>query len=162
MSEPVLGIITPIRLEYAYTAGRASSQFLRALAQRRFVGQRCPQCGGVYVASRGTCAKCGVATEGEVEVGPNGTVTMFCIVNLPFYGQQITPPYACASILLDGAGTTIFHLIQEVPASEVRAGLRVEPVWVDDTQPGPSMETVRYFRPTGEPDAPVRDHRDGA
>jgi hypothetical protein len=53
-----------------------------------------------------------------VEVSPRGTITTFCIVNLPFYGQRITPPYVCASIRLDGADTTLFHLIQETPAEE--------------------------------------------
>jgi uncharacterized OB-fold protein len=159
MSEPVLGVIARIRLEYTYTAGRASSRFLRGLQERKFIGQRCPQCGGVYVPSRGSCAVCGVATATDVEVGPKGTVTMFCIVNLPFYGQRITPPYACASIQLDGAGISLFHLIQECPADQVRMGMRVEPVWVDDSELQPTMESVRYFRPTGEPDAPVRDHR---
>ncbi len=162
MSDPVLGIITPIRVEYTYTAGRAPSRFLRGLTERRFIGQRCPQCGGVYVPPRGSCAMCGVATEGEVEVGPKGTITMFCIVNLPFYGQQIKPPYACASIQLDGADISLFHLIQECPADQVHMGMRVEPVWVEGSELLPSMESVKYFRPTGEPDASVRDQRDGS
>ena len=145
MSEPVLGVISPVRLEYTFSAGRAQSRFLRALTQRRFLGRRCPQCKGVYVPARGSCPTCGVPTDEEVEVGPQGTVTMFCIVNLPFYGQQIQPPYACASIQLDGADVSLFHLVQEVPASDVRTGMRVEPVWDDEGRP--SMESIRYFRP---------------
>jgi uncharacterized OB-fold protein len=149
--EPVLGVVSPVRLDYTFLAGRAQSRFLRALEERRFIGQRCGQCGGVYVPSRGSCAMCGLPIEGEVEVGPQGTVTMFCIVNLPFYGQQIQPPYACASIQLDGASVAIFHLVQEIDASDVRAGMRVEPVWDDVRRP--SMESVRYFRPARDADA---------
>lgn len=155
MSDPVLGIVAPIRLDYTFTAGEAQSRFLRALMEQRFIGSRCPACRGVYVPPRGSCPTCGVAMAEEVEVGPRGTVTMFCIVNLPFYGQQITPPYACASIQLDGADVSIFHLLQEVPAEEVRMGLRVEPVWVEASELRPSMESVKYFRPAGEPDAPA-------
>jgi uncharacterized OB-fold protein len=155
VSERVYGVKSPIRLEYAYTAGRARSAFLRALERRKIIGERCPQCRSVYVPPTGSCSTCGVPTEERVEVAPRGTVTTFCVVNLPFYGQQITPPYVCASVRLDGADTTLFHLIQEIPADEVRMGLRVEAVWAAENEMEPSMETITYFRPTGEPDARV-------
>ena len=149
MSERVYGVKAPIRLDYTYTAGRARSRFLRALAQRRIVGERCPQCRNVYVPPGGGCPMCGVPTEEQVEVAHRGTVTTFCIVNLPFYGQQITPPYVCASIRLDGADTTLFHLIQEVPADQVTIGMQVEAVWRPDDEMEPSAETIKYFRPVG-------------
>jgi len=155
VSERVYGIKTPIRLEYTYIAGRARSAFLRALAERRLVGERCPQCRRVYLPPTGACPTCGLPTEERVEVSPKGTVTTFCVVNLPFYGQRIQPPYVCASVKLDGADTTLFHLIQDVPAGEVRMGMRVEAVWRPDEEMEASAETIRYFRPTGEPDAPI-------
>jgi uncharacterized OB-fold protein len=153
VSARVFGIKTPIRLEYNYTAGRARSIFLRALAEGRIVGQRCPECRAVYVPPGGSCSSCGVALEEQVDLQDRGTITMFCVVNLPFYGQQIQPPYVCASIRLDGADTTLFHLVQEVPADQVRMGMRVEAVWAPPDEIGPSLESIRYFRPTGEPDA---------
>lgn len=149
--EPMLGVVAPTRLDYTFLAGEAQSRFLRALEERRFIGRRCPQCNGVFVPARNSCAMCGVPTAEEVEAGPQGVVTMFCVVNLPFYGQQIQPPYACASIRLDGADVAIFHLIQEVDAADVHAGMRVEPVWDDERRP--SMESVRYFRPVRDADA---------
>lgn len=158
MSDPVLGIQTPIRLEYTYTAGRASSRFLRAIAEGRIVGQRCPRCRKVYVPPRGSCPTCGVATEEDVELSERGTITTFCVVNLPFYGQAIKPPYVCASVLLDGADIALFHLIQEVPAAEVRMGMRVEAVWADELEP--SLDgSITHFRPTGEPDAPYDSYK---
>ena len=45
-------------------------------------------------------------------------------------------------------------LVQEIPYGDVRMGLRVEAVWVDDADLKPTLESIRYFRPTGEPDAP--------
>ena len=53
------------------------------------------------------------ATEEEVELSDKGTVTTFCVVNVPFYGQQIEIPYVSATILLDGADIGLMHLIQE-------------------------------------------------
>ena len=47
---------------------------------------------------------CGVLLgEPTSRSGRGGTITTFCIVNVPFLGQQITPPYVAATIVLDGA-----------------------------------------------------------
>ena len=103
--------------------------------------------------SRGTCPTDGVATTEDVELGNAGTVTTYCVVNVPFAGQSIEIPYICAQILLDGANLSFMGLIQEIPTDEVRMGLRVEAVWVDESELVPSLASVKFFRPTGEPDA---------
>ncbi len=38
--------------------------------------------------------------------------------------------------------------------------MRVEAVWVAPEELGPTMASVRYFRPTGEPDAAYASYRD--
>lgn len=38
-----------------------------------------------------------------VEVADTGTITTFAIINIPFAGQSIKPPYVAAYVLLDGA-----------------------------------------------------------
>ena len=68
--------------------------------------------------------------------------------------MAIPIPYVAASILLDGADTALFHLIQEIPVAEVRPGLRVRALWLPPEEWKPTTESIRYFRPTGEPDAP--------
>jgi uncharacterized OB-fold protein len=149
-----------MRLDYTFTAGKASSRFLRELMARRLVGRRCPACAKVYVPARESCPTCGVATTDEVEVLDRGTVTTFCIVNIPFPGMAVKPPFAAASVLLDGSDILIFHLLQELPVEEVRMGLRVEAVWKPDHQLEPSMESIVYFRPSGEPDASYESYKD--
>ena len=141
----------PVKLDYTYTAGRAQSRFLHGVTERRLIGERCPSCSKVYVPPRGSCPTCGVPTAEQVELPGTGTVTTFCVVNIPFAGQAVECPYVSATVLLDGADIGIFHLIQEIPADEVRMGLRVEPVWRDEIQP--TLESIKYFKPTGEPDA---------
>jgi uncharacterized OB-fold protein len=112
------------------------------------------------VPPRGSCPADGVGTDEEVEVAHSGTVTTFCVVRVPFAGQQIEVPYVTASILLDGADIPLMHLIQECPADEVRMGMRVEAVWVPDGELAPTLTSIRYFRPTGEPDAPFDSFRE--
>ena len=157
---PVTTLPTPMRLDYTFSAGVAQSRNLHGLAEGRFVGQRCPVCSKVYVPSRGSCPVDGVPTDEEVALGNTGTVTTFCVVNVPFAGQSVEIPYICAMVLLDGADISFMGLIQEIPTDEVRMGLRVEAVWVEPDQLGPSMASVRYFRPTGEPDADYETYKD--
>jgi uncharacterized OB-fold protein len=150
---PVTSLATPMRLDYQYTAGLSQSRFLHGIAEGKFIGQRCPVCHKVYVPPRGSCPTDGVATTDPVELAHTGTVTTYCVVNVPFQGQSIEIPYICAQILLDGANIAFMGLIQELPADQVRMGKRVEAVWVDKDQLGLTMASVKYFRPNGEPDA---------
>jgi uncharacterized OB-fold protein len=155
MSEPITIITSPVRLEYQYTPGVAMSRFLRQIEQGRIVGQRCPTCERVYVPPRsGACPRCGVPTGEEVAVADTGTVTTFCIVNVPFAGS-IPTPYVAGAILLDGADIPLSYLIQEVDVDKVRMGMRVKAVWVEPEERRPHMESIRYFTPIDEPDVPV-------
>jgi uncharacterized protein len=158
MGEEVRMIRAPIRLDYQITAGEAQSRFLKEVARRKLFGQRCPECLKVYVPPRGGCPTCGVPTVEEVPLTDAGTVTTFCIVNLPFHNAAAQVPYACAFILLDGADIPLFHILQEIEAQDVRMGLRVQAVWADE--PAPTLESIRHFRPSGEPDADFESYKD--
>jgi uncharacterized protein len=147
----------PVSLPYTAYTGTAQARFLKGITERRILGERCPKCSKVYVPPRGSCPTCGVATAEQVELAGKGTVTTFCVVNIPFAGQAVECPYVSASVLLDGADIPLFGLVQEVPYDQVRMGMRVEAVWSDDLQP--TLESVRYYRPTGEPDAPYETYR---
>lgn len=158
-TDPVTGIVVPVELDYQYEASPEESSFFRALAEGRIVGQRCPTCGKVYVPPRSACPVDGVATTDEVELADTGTVTTFCVVNVPFLGQKITPPYVSAYVLLDGADIAFLHLIQGIPADEVRMGLRVRAVWKPREEWGTTIENIQHFEPTGEPDADFESYK---
>ncbi len=157
--DPVTGVVTPVALDYTYAASPEESAFYRGLAEGRIVGQRCPACAKVYVPPRSACPADGTPTTDEVELSQTGTVTTFCIVNVPFLGQRITPPYVSAYVLLDGADIAFLHLILDIPAEEVRMGMRVEAVWKPREEWGTTIENISHFRPTGEPDAAYDTYR---
>ncbi|MEU2433577.1 OB-fold domain-containing protein [Streptomyces sp. NPDC007861] len=148
--DPVTGIVAPARLDYTYSPGRAQALHLAALAEQRTTGERCPSCRKVYVPPRGACPTCGVATAEQVEVGPRGTVTTYCIVNIKSRHPatlDVEVPYVYAHIALDGAGLALHGRIAGIPYDQVRMGLRVEPVWAEGGR------HPDHYRPTGEPDA---------
>jgi uncharacterized OB-fold protein len=150
--EPVRSVRTPAQLDYTFTAGDATTRFLRGITQKKIIGQKATPDSRVYVPPRGADPELGAATPIEVEVGQVGTVVSFCIVNLQFYGSAMEIPYTTALILLDGADLAIMHMIQEIPADQVRIGMRVEAVWRDDDDIEATLESIKWFRPTGEPD----------
>ncbi|MGW1071968.1 Zn-ribbon domain-containing OB-fold protein [Streptomyces sp. NPDC002537] len=152
--DPVTGITTPARLDYTYAPGRAQSRHLAALARHRITGERCPVCRRVCVPPRGACPACGVATEEEVEVGPRGTVTTFCVVNIKARNAAIDVPYVYAHIALDGADLALHGRVAGLPYDQVRMGLRVEPVWTEGAR------HPDHYRPTGEPDAAYDTYRE--
>jgi uncharacterized protein len=156
--EPVTMVTTPVRLRYEHTASPGESEFLRGLAAGRLLGQRCPACGKVYIPPRAACPTDGVPTAGEVELPDTGTVTTFCVVNVPFRGQRVPTPYVAAAIVLDGADIPFQHLILGCDPGDVRMGMRVTAVWKPRDQWGTTVENIDHFRPTAEPDAPYESY----
>jgi uncharacterized protein len=155
---PVTMTVTPVRLRYEHTASPAESAYLRGLAEGRLLGQRCPACGKVYIPSRGTCPADGVPADSEVELPDTGTVTTFCVVNVGYPGQKVTPPYVAAAVLLDGADIAFQHLILGCDPGDVRMGMRVRAVWRPRSEWSTTAETISHFAPTGEPDAPYESY----
>ncbi|MFN2562951.1 MAG: Zn-ribbon domain-containing OB-fold protein [Jatrophihabitans sp.] len=151
--DDVTMVTTPVGLRVQHSASIQETRYLKGLKEGKLLGQRCPQCGKVYIPPRGACPVDGVPTEEEVELPDRGTVTTFCIVNVPFLGQKIKPPYVAAYVLLDGADIAFLHLILDCPAEDVRMGLRVEAVWKPREEWEFGLQNITHFRPSGEPDA---------
>lgn len=158
-TEPVTGIVSPVRLEYDINAGAAPARFLRGLAGGRIVGQRARGSEEVYVPPRGSDPRTGAPTEIDVEVSDTGTVTTYCVVNIPGL-TELAPeiPYVCAQVLLDGAHTPFFGLVAGVAPEEVHMGQRVRAVWAEELVP--DMRSIKWFEPTGEPDADDATYED--
>jgi uncharacterized OB-fold protein len=153
-AEDVSMVITPVNLHYTHSASPTEDPFLRGLMEGRLIAQRCPACAKVYFPPRPACPTDGVPTTDQVELSDRGTVTTFCVVNVPFLGQRIPPPYVSAYVLLDGADIAFLHLLLGVAPEDVRMGMRVEAVWKPREEWGPTMQNIDHFRPSGEPDAP--------
>jgi uncharacterized OB-fold protein len=158
-SGDVKGVVTKVELDYLYAASPEESAFYRGLAEGRLLGQRCPTCGKVYIPPRSACPSDGTPTTDEVELPDVGTVTTFCIVNVPFMGQKITPPYVSAYVLLDGADIAFLHLILDIPADQVRMGMRVKAVWKPREEWSTTIENISHFAPVDEPDADYETYK---
>lgn len=152
-------ITTPIGMTIQHAATEEESWYLEGLKAGKLYGGKVAT-GEVYFPPRQASPADGSKTLGRVELPDTGTITTFCIVNVPFLGQQIKPPYVAAYVLLDGADIPFLHLILDCPAEDVRMGMRVKAVWRPESEWDHTLRNISHFAPTGEPDAPFESYRD--
>jgi uncharacterized OB-fold protein len=157
--DPVTMLVVPCQIEIQHTASLPESTFLRALEDGKLVGARTGENGKVYFPAREADPATGQQLTEFVELPDKGTVTTFAIINIPFAGQKIKPPYVAAYVLLDGADIPFLHLVTEIDAADVRMGMRVEAVWKPRDEWGLGIDNIDYFRPTGEPDADYETYK---
>lgn len=160
--EPVTMLVTPSSIEIQHSASQPESAYLRALQDGKLLGARTGATGKVYFPAREADPATGKQLDQFVELPDKGTVTTFAIINIPFAGQRIPPPYVAAYVLLDGADIPFLHLVTEIDAAEVRMGMRVEAVWRprgEVSLGSPSLDNISHFRPTGEPDADYQTYK---
>jgi uncharacterized protein len=161
--DPVTMLVSPSSLEIQHTASLPESTFLRGLEEGKLIGAYAilddGEKGKVYFPAREADPATGKQLTEFVELPDKGTVTTFAIINIPFAGQRIKPPYVAAYVLLDGADIAFLHLILEIDAADVRMGMRVQAVWRPREEWGLGIDNIEYFKPTGEPDADYDTYR---
>ena len=153
--EPIKYVQKELYLPYHYVAGDYRALYLRALKDKKILGSKCSKTGKVFVPPIMSSPESFAPCEEFVEVPDKGIITTFCIVNIPVSGRSMETPYVAASVALDGADISIFALIQEIKVEDARMGMRVQAVWKPDGERQGDYEDILYFRPTGEPDAPM-------
>jgi uncharacterized OB-fold protein len=172
-SEPVEHMSQMVSVEYAVPEPtQLSRHFAARLQSGTIVGHKCPSCGKVYVPPRGYCGLCVVATtdNDEVEVADRGTLTTFSVITpLQYPGQKEQEDYVQATILLDGADSSVMmQRLEQIEIADVHSGMRVEAVWASEAERsgepdggGRGMgfgDAIRAWRPSGEPDAPLEHY----
>jgi uncharacterized protein len=151
--EPVKVQVAPSSIEIQHTASLPESAFLRGLEEGKLLGARTGNDGKVYFPPKEADPATGLELDNFLELPDKGTVTTFAIINIPFPGQRIKPPYVAAYVLLDGADIPFLHLVTEIDPADVRMGMRVQAVWKPREEWGLGIDNINHFRPTGEPDA---------
>jgi uncharacterized protein len=166
---PIEGMDYFMQLEYHEQLCPVVRRYAEALREGKLIGHRCPQCGLVYAPPRGYCPIDVIETTDadEVQLAERGVVTNYTVVTpVQYYGQEETEPFAKVSIQLDDPGGSLsLQDVLEVPAAEVRVGMRVEAVWAPPNERdtgeignrsfGSAAGAIQGWRPTGEPDLPA-------
>ena len=136
-------------IEQRFASGPVMGKWFAGLREKKFLANKCPECGRTQIPPREICAICRVRVNEFVELGPKGTVTNFDIVYFaspdPLTGAGRDTPYAPIYVVLDGASEQeafAFELKKE-DISRIKVGARVRPVWAD--KPTGSFRDVLCF-----------------
>lgn len=147
------------------------ARFAAGLLQGKFIGQRSPASGKVYIPGKGydPIARVRIPESEDVELSPVGTVISYTIASGFEAGGDAAP--ISATILLDGAGQSLpFQQIRTIPIEEFRVGMRLRAVF---RPPGErnvdaidnnwmyvgTGDAIERWEPTGEPDVPFEQLR---
>jgi len=137
-------------LPCSFSTGPFMGRFLREIKEnKRFVANKCPQCGRTMLPPRIVCALCHVEAGDWVELSDKGSLVSFDIVYIPtinpMTGKMREVPYSTGNILLDGGDATIWHFLEEKDPAKIRVGMRLQAVFREEGRAG-DITDIAHFR----------------
>ncbi len=136
-------------LEYPYSrsVGPVIGAFLTGLRDGRILGARAPD-GRVIVPPTEYDPTTAEPTGELVEVGPDGTLECWAWVGTPLPQHPLERPFAWALVRLDGADTSLLHVLDAGTPDAVSTGMRVRPEFVGADERVGRIQDIRAFVPS--------------
>jgi uncharacterized OB-fold protein len=141
-------------LEYPYSrsVGPVIGAFLTGLRDGRILGATGSD-GGVVVPPTEYDPVSAEPTGELVEVGPGGTVVSWAWVSSPAPQHPLDRPFAWVLVRLDGAGTSLLHVLDTGSPESVSTGMRVEAEFLPEADRIGRIQDIRAFVPAQGADA---------
>lgn len=138
-------------LDFRLNVGETDRRFFEGLKEKRILGNRCPECGNVYVPPQTYCDECFVEPDEWVEQDPEGILESYTVTFREFRNMP-EPPYVNGVIRIGDSETCFLHFVggidYESPEDlleSVESGMRVRPVWREDREG--DIRDIEYFEP---------------
>ena len=124
-----------LALPYTYFAGRVGSKFLTTIRdEKKIMGVKCNACNKVFVPPRQTCDVClEDLRDNWVDVQNTGEITNYTVVRYTDKHLPKKAPYVLALIRLDGADSSMVHVVEGIEVDKVAAGMKVQAVFAQET-----------------------------
>ena len=124
-----------MHLDYSVSLGEVYSRFMLGLKEKRVLGNKCNQCGRMYVPPQPFCPICYKEMGEWVETNGEGTVQSFAVTYRQFLGLP-KPPYTIGVIKIGDSAISMLHWIagiayerpEDIP-NKIQIGMKVKPVW---------------------------------
>jgi uncharacterized OB-fold protein len=129
---------------YARTVGATLSRFLTSLRDQKVEGIRGSD-GRVHVPPAEFDPVTSEALSEWIEVAPVGTVRTWSWQPSPVEGNLLSRPFAWALIQLDGADTSMLHVVDAGSPDAMATGMRVQIQWADERSG--SITDIACFEP---------------
>jgi uncharacterized OB-fold protein len=141
-----------VAFSYERSVGGATERFLHGLARAEVWGSRMLD-GRVVVPPVDHDPTTGAPSEAFVRVGDAGVVRSWTWVAHADSDQPLSKPFAYALVQLDGADTSLLHVVDVAVEREMVSGMRVRADWREQRVGG--IGDLRAFVPEGSAVAPV-------
>lgn len=137
------------KFPYDYSAGRYASYFFKMLKEeKKIMGIGCPKCQRIFVPPRPACGYCFVQNTNWVDLGDEGTLWGYTIVQFPFLdpltGVERPIPYGYGFIELKGASTRLQHFVTASDLNKLRIGMRMKAVFREERKG--SLTDILHFQ----------------
>jgi len=138
-------------LEYPYSrsVGPVLGAFLTGLRDAKILGVT-GSGGSVIVPPTEYDPQTSEPTGDMVEVGPEGTVQSWAWVATPAPQHPLSTPFAWVLVRLDGAGTSMLHVLDAPSPDAVSTGMRVRADFCGPEERIGRIQDIRAFIPAGE------------
>ena len=147
MAEQPPALLTKsFELGYTYTrsTGPVIGSFLTELREGRITGTRTTD-GRVLVPAAEFDPVSAEALRESVPVAEEGVVSTWCWVHQPTSHHLQQRPFAFALVRLDGADTSMLHMVDAGSESAMRSGMRVRARWAAERRG--SITDIACFEP---------------
>lgn len=135
-----------ISVPYHWWAGETASRFFISLRdEQKILGTKCAQCGKTFVPPRKTCPTCFTLNEEWKEISPQGTLVTYTVVRRHLASLPKKPPIIYGLIHLEGADTSLLHIISEVKPEKVKIGMKLQAKFASERKG--TIFDIEYFRP---------------
>ncbi len=146
--EEVLTDLHVLEYPYSRSVGPVIGAFLTGLRDGRILGAT-GSGGAVIVPPTEYDPQTAEATGELVEVGPAGTVETWAWVSDPAPQHPLDHPFAWALVRLDGAATSLLHVVDVGSPGAVSTGQRVVAEFVPEADRVGRIQDIRAFVPGG-------------
>jgi len=133
-----------IRAEFAFWVGQYMDKFYDALENKKIIGNKCPQCGDVFVPPRKICGKCNETIsldQNWLDLPDTGALKNY---TLTYYkindraSRKVKKPQIIGMVQIDGSNTAIVYRLLDIKTEEVKMGMKVRVEWDEKTKGDPS------------------------
>ena len=134
----------PFELAYNYkrSNGPVMSKFFDALGEQTILGTK-SSAGKVFSPAAEFDPNTHEPLKEMVEVGPGGSVESYSWVEAPQHHHLIKEPFAFALIKLDGADSSMLHMIADCNEADLSIGTRVTASWSETSEK--RITDIKFF-----------------
>ena len=133
-----------VKADFAFWVGRYMDKLYDAFEKQKIVGNKCSECGDVFVPPRKICGKCNKVIpleENWVDLPNTGTLINYTMTPYRISDKRartVKSPDIIGMIQIDGSNTAIVYKLLDIEPADIKIGMKVKVEWNKQLKGDPS------------------------